>query len=304
MSNESMRSRLSIIVPAFNEAEGVGGTLRALRESLPAAEVLVVDDGSEDATAARAAEVPGEIVIRHGTNRGYGAALKTGMRRASGELLAWFDADGEHGVMDLGAMAERLEREGRMAVLGQRPTGGGPALRSVGKFVIRQLARSLGVRGGTDLNCGLRVFRRRAILPYLSILPDGFSASLTSTMVLLARRQPVAFHPVARRPRVGESKVRVVDGFSSLLLVLRTVALFAPLRLFFSPGLVLLGVGFAYGIGTAIVLGRGLPTAALLLANAGMMLCTLGLVADQVSQLRLERLEPGDPDADDPGVEE
>lgn len=288
------RQRLSIIVPAYDEANGVAPTLEALRAEFPAAEILLVDDGSADETAARAAAVPGVRVLRHGYNRGYGASLKTGMRQARGDLLAWFDADGEHGVSDLGAMVERLEREGLEAVLGQRPSGGGPTIRSVGKFLIRQLARSLGVRAGEDLNCGLRVFRRRAILPYLSILPDGFSASLTSTMVLLARRLPLRFHPITQRARVGTSKVRVADGFASLLLVLRTVALFAPLRIFFSPGLVLLAVGFVYGVGTAVVLGRGLPTAALLLANTGMMLCVLGLVADQVSQLRLERLEPGD----------
>lgn len=291
------RHRLSIIVPAYDEANGVAPTLRALRAAFPAAEILVVDDGSADGTAERAASVEGVRVLRHGYNRGYGAALKTGMRRARGELLAWFDADGEHGVSDLGAMVERLEREGLEAVLGQRPTGGGPTIRSVGKFLIRQLARSLGVRAGEDLNCGLRVFRRRAILPYLSILPDGFSASLTSTMVLLARRLPMRFQPITQRPRVGTSKVRVADGFASLLLVLRTVALFAPLRIFFSPGLVLLAAGFVYGVATAVVLGRGIPTAALLLANTGMMLCVLGLVADQVSQLRLERLDPEDGDA-------
>ena len=294
------RHRLSIIVPAYDEADGVAPTLRALRESFPDAEILVVDDGSSDATAARAESVPGVRVLRHGYNRGYGAALKTGMRRAHGMLLAWFDADGEHGVSDLGAMVALLEREELEAVLGQRPAGGGPTIRSVGKFLIRQLARSLGVRAGDDLNCGLRVFRRRAILPFLSILPDGFSASLTSTMVLLARRLPMRFHPITQRPRVGSSKVRVADGFASLLLVLRTVALFAPLRIFFTPGLVLLLAGFVYGVATAVVLGRGLPTAALLLANTGTMLCVLGLVADQVSQLRLERLEPHEPREGEP----
>lgn len=288
-----VHDRLSIIVPAYNEADGVTPTLQALRAAFPSAELVVVDDGSTDATAERAAAVPGVVLLRHGFNRGYGAALKTGMRRARGELLAWFDADGEHGVADLTAMVDRMAREPWLAILGQRPSGGGPALRSIGKFLIRQMARSLGVRAGTDLNCGLRVFRRGAVLPYLPILPDGFSASLTTTLVLLARRLPMTFHPIARLPRVGSSKVQLVDGFTSLLLVLRTVTLFAPLRMFFMPGLVLLAIGLAYGIGTALLLGRGLPTAALLVMNAGMMLCVLGLIADQVSQLRLGTLDAG-----------
>jgi len=292
------RPPISVVIPAYNEAGGVGRTLQALRSALPEGEIILVDDGSSDDTAVVAAGVPGVRCLRHGHNRGYGAALKTGMRRAEGELLAWFDADGEHGVDDLVAMVERLRRERCLAVLGQRPVGGGPALRSAGKLLIRWLARSLGVRAGSDLNCGLRVFRREAILPYLSLLPDGFSASLTSTMVLLARRLPMAFHPVARLPRVGASKVQLVDGFGSLMLVLRTVALFAPLRMFFVPGLVLLAIGVSYGVTTALWLGRGLPTASLLVVNAGMMLCVLGLVADQVSQLRLERLGAPPPEGE------
>lgn len=288
---EASRPALSVVIPAYDEAEGVGPTLEALRAALPDAELIVVDDGSRDGTAEVAARIPGVRCLRHPWNRGYGAALKTGMRSARGECVGWFDADGEHGVDDLVEMAARLRREDLLAVLGQRPTGGGPALRTAGKLAIRVLARSLGVRAGSDLNCGLRVFRREAILPYLSLLPDGFSASLTSTMVLLARRHPMAFHPIRRRQRIGSSKVALVDGFTSLMLVLRTVALFAPLRIFLVPGLLLLAVGLVYGVGTALWLGRGLPTASLFVMNAGMMLCMLGLVADQVSQLRLERIE-------------
>ena len=146
------------------------------------------------------------------------------------------------------------------------------------------------LKTGSDFNCGLRVFRREMILPYRSLLPDGFSASMTSTMVMLARRYPVAFHPVQVASRIGDSKVALMDGFSSLMLVLRTITLFAPLRFFVGIGAFLFVVGAVYGLITAVALGLGLPVAALLLLNAGMLLGMLGLIADQISQIRLREL--------------
>jgi hypothetical protein len=163
------------------------------------------------------------------------------------------------------------------------------------------VARSLGVKTGSDFNCGLRVFRREMILPYRSLLPDGFSASMTSTMVMLARRYPVAFHPVQVASRVGDSKVALMDGFSSLMLVLRTITLFAPLRFFVGIGAFLFVVGAVYGLITAVALGLGLPVAALLLLNAGMLLGMLGLIADQISQIRLRELERNDQDGSSGG---
>ena len=285
-------STLSIIVPAFNEAEGIGETLRALRAGIPTAEVVVVDDGSSDATQQRASECDGVRVVHHAFNRGYGAALKTGMAATSGEMLAWFDADGEHGTDDLLAMAGRLEKENLGAVIGSRINPGRSPMRRLGKFAIRMLARSLGMRTGSDFNCGLRVFRRDVIWPYRSVLPDGFSASMTSTMVMLVKRYPIAFHPVTVAPRVGSSKVALMDGFASLMLVLRTMLLFAPLRFFLGGGALLFGLGLFYGVTMAWLLGQGLPVAALFLMNAGMILTMLGLVADQISQIRLSALEP------------
>ena len=115
---------------------------------------------------------------------------------------------------------------------------------------------------------------------------------MTSTMVMLAKRYPIAFHPVTVAPRVGSSKVALMDGFASLMLVLRTMLLFAPLRFFLGGGALLFGLGLFYGVTMAWLLGQGLPVAALFLMNAGMILTMLGLVADQISQIRLSALEP------------
>lgn len=286
----ALQRELAVVIPAYNEEGGIGLTLRGLRAALPEVEVIVVDDGSRDATRANAAAIPGVRVVVHGTNRGYGASLKTGMSVADRRYVAWFDADNEHRVEDLVAMAERIHRQELSAVIGRRISPSVSVVRAVGKLAIRMLARSLGVDVGKDLNCGLRVFRRSIIRRYLPLLPDQFSASLTSTMVLVERGHSIGFHDMEVNPRVGTSKVRIRDGFSTMVLVMRFVMLFAPMRLLFVPGLLTIFAGVAYGIARAVLTGRGLPVASAFISMTGLFMSMLGLVADQISQLRFAQL--------------
>jgi glycosyltransferase involved in cell wall biosynthesis len=281
---------LAVVIPAYDEERGVKATLLNLLAALPDAEVIVVDDGSRDGTGTAALSVPGVRVVRHAYNAGYGASIKTGVGLATREYVAWFDADGEHRVEDLIAIVDRLRRERLAAVLGHRHLRQGPLLRIAGKAVILALAHSLDVRQGWDLNCGLRVFRRDVIVNYLPLLPDGFSASLTSTTIMIERNYPMAFHPVTVGARVGTSKVRIRDGFGTLMLVLRIVMLFAPLRIFLRLGVNVAVVGFLYGLVISMMRRQGFPTAAVLAVVVGFLLCMLGLIADQISQLRMERL--------------
>jgi glycosyltransferase involved in cell wall biosynthesis len=280
-------ARLSVVVPAFNEQDGIGPTLRDLAEHAPGAEVIVVDDGSTDRTAEVALSFPNVIVVQHPFNRGYGAALKTGMSLATRELVAWFDADHEHPVADLVAMAGQIERGRAAVVIAQRRRSGPSPMRTAGKFVISMLARSLDFRGGKDINCGLRVFRREVIARYLDLLPNGFSASITSTMIVLERGYPVEYHPIELARRIGQSKVKVGDGFRALILVLRTIMLFAPMRIFLRFGLLLFGLGLLYGVIVALREGLGFPAVAVVVMIIGVISGFFGLVADQISQMRL-----------------
>lgn len=277
---------LSIIIPAFNEEDGILATLKTLRGAFPAAEIVVVDDGSKDQTAERVAEFPEVKLLVHRFNRGYGGALKTGMSQASRELIAWFDADNEHRAESLQAMVDQIEREKLAAVLGQRPKSVS-VVRGVGKYVIRLLARLLKVKSGSDLNCGLRVFRREVILPYLPVLPDSYSASLTSTIILIEQRYPFVFHPIEINQRIGESKVALADGFNTMLLVLRVITLFAPMRIFLRVSFNLLLLGMAYSLYVALTRGEGIPVLGAFVMLVGLLVGVLGLVADQISQLRL-----------------
>lgn len=288
--DEEWQSRLTVIVPAYNEEGAVASTLRGLRERLPGAEIVLVDDHSTDRTHDEACKVAGVRVVRHAYNCGYGGALKTGMVVADREYVAWFDADGEHRLEDLVTIVDRLHREDLAAVIGQRESGGPSRLRTVGKWMIRMLARSLEFRGGPDLNCGLRAFRREVINRYLYVLPEGYSASLTSLMVMLERRYPVAFQAVRTAQRTGTSKVRLSDGVSTMALVIRMAMLFAPLRIFMRGGLMFAAVGIVYSLTLALATGGGVPIAGALATITGLLLIAVGLIADQISQLRLIQL--------------
>lgn len=278
---------LSIVVPAFNEEGAVADTLRRLRREFPLAEVILVDDCSTDATLTEACSVAGVTVLQHRFNRGYGAALKTGMTRAQGESIAWFDADGEHRAEDLKAMVERLRDESVAAVIGRRPSAGQPKVRFFGKLLLRLWALALGVRLDRDLNCGLRVFHAEAIRPYLPMLPDRFSASTTSTLVMLEKAYPIEFYDISTNPRIGESKVRLRHGFETLLNILRTTLIFGPLRLYGTGGAILVAVGLSYGVIMSIIRGAGFPGFGVTLITAGLVLLALGLISDQISRWRL-----------------
>ena len=282
---------VSIIIPAYNEEDGIVATLNTLREYFPAAEIIVVDDGSKDATADRVMEFEGIRLIQHHFNRGYGGALKTGMRSSTREIIAWFDADNEHRADFLQEMIDRLQNEKLAAVLGQRPKSVS-VVRGVGKYFIRMLARILRVRQGTDLNCGLRVFKREMIMPFLQILPDTYSASMTSTIILVEQNYPFVFHPIQTNHRIGSSKVALSDGFNTMLLVLRVITLFAPMRIFLQASLALLFSGALYSLYVALSKGEGLPVLGAFLMISGVLIGILGLIADQISQIRISALEP------------
>lgn len=293
MKEIALDSKLSIVIPAYNEEGAIYGTITTLKTVFPNSEIIVVDDGSDDATFENAKRASGIKLARHLFNRGYGSAIKTGMGIATREYVAWFDADCEHNPDDLKGMLETIERESLVAIIGQRSrSASAPFLRIFGKWLIKMTARSLRVKAGPDLNCGLRIFRRKVVIHYLPLLPDGYSASLTTTMIMVERGYPFAFYPVTTGQRVGYSKVKLADGFIALVLVVRTIMLFAPLRIFFGFGMFLLFTGLLYGVPMAMVYGHGFPAAAVLVVLAGLLLCMLGLVADQISQMRLSKHVP------------
>lgn len=283
-------SDLTVILPAYNEEAGIAVTLRQLQSACPDAEIIVVNDCSRDGTAAAVKAFPSVRLINHTYNRGQGAALKTGMAAASRPYVAWFDADNEHRTEDLHRLYERALQENLVAVIGQRLSASANWVRGSGKALIRLIGRGLQIKAGPDLNCGLRIFRRDVIVRYLPLIPDRFSASLLTTLIMLERGYPMAFEPISTNPRIGTSTVRLRDGFEAILQLLRAVMLFAPLRLFLPLGFALLGIGGIYSAILLALVGNGLPAAGVLMIISGLLSIMLGLIADQISQLRLAQL--------------
>lgn len=287
--------RLSIVVPAFNEEPAIGATLAALAAEprLRGAQVVVIDDGSMDRTAEIVRSYPGVTLLRHERNQGYGAGIKTGIRAAESDVVAWYDADGQHRPGDLADMVTRLETESLDAVLGARSAESHAVReRALGKAVLKLVAQGIAGQAIPDVNCGLRVFRRAVIRRYLHLLPDGFSASTTSTLLMLKRHYRVSFHSVVAPRRAGHSSVRQLrDGLSTLHLIARIVMLFNAFRVFSAIAAIVGLTGLAYGTVIALRQGLGFPVLAALMVIVALQVFLMGLIGDQISAMRLERLE-------------
>ena len=281
---------LTVIIPALNEARGLGNVLDELKRECGdfLTTVIVVDDGSSDGTATIARE-HGVVLIQHPANLGYGASLKSGLRRADTTYVATFDGDGQHRSSDLRRLWDA--RAGAAMIVGARQRLiHSPLWRMPGKWILGAIAAYLVKRPIPDLNSGLRLLTRDLAMRYAHLCPRGFSMSTTLTMAVMSRGWPVAFVPIDVRPREGRSTVTVTTGLETLVLVLRIICLFNPLRLFVPAAGVVALAGIAWGIPYAAA-GRGVSVGAMLAIVTAAVLFSLGLICDQVSQLRLERHE-------------
>ena len=281
------------MIPAFNEEAAIGDVVDSLRANMPpgVVEVIVIDDGSSDQTA-RVAEAAGARVLRHPTNRGYGASLKTGVRATDVDYILTMDADGQHQLADVVKLCEAVIADPMAdCVIGQRTKLLHSSLwRMPGKWMITALARFLTQKKIKDLNSGLRILRKEVVARYMHLCPSGFSFSTTITVAMLARGYLVKWVPIEVVKRIGKSTVSVATGFQTIVLVLRLASLFNPLRVFLPLAMLAILLGVGWTIPYALR-GGGVTVAAMLSIVVGILLFAAGLVCDQVAQLRLERYE-------------
>jgi glycosyltransferase involved in cell wall biosynthesis len=277
---------VSIVVPAFNEGEGIGAVVAALGAAAPWHEILVVDDGSLDGTGDAAARA-GARVIRHPYNKGNGAAVKTAIRAAGAEFILIVDGDGQHRPEDALRLASRLG-EFDLVVGARDPVTLATAARRFGNAVLNWLASYLTERPIPDLTSGFRGARREHFAEFLHMLPNGFSTPTTTTLAFIKAGYNVAFEPIGARPRVGTSKIRLArDGAKFLLILLKVITIFSPLRIFAPVSAISFALGALYGAWNFVYHAR-IPNGAVLLLMFSVMVLLVGLVSEQISTLRFE----------------
>lgn len=283
--------RFSLVVPCCNEQDAIAGTISELRTILrdvDSYELIVVNDGSVDGTASiletEQLADPNLRVISHGRNRGYGAALKSGIRASRSELIVITDADGtypNHRLPELIRLAENADM-----VVGARIADDVtyPLIRRIPKVFLRAYAEWITQQSIPDLNSGMRVLRRTVVERFFNVLPDGFSLTTTITLAMLINRYIVQYVPIGYSSRIGKSKIRPIrDTAKFFQLILRTGMYFAPLRVF-GPILWLMFFSFVASVSYDVFILRDLTEKTLLLMILFITSTMFALLADMIDK--------------------
>lgn len=275
---------LSIVLPAKNESVAIGTTVNSIRQRYPDADVIVVNDGSTDNTAA-VAETAGARVVHHAYSKGNGAAIKSGARTATGDVIVFMDADGQHDPADISRLLAKLE-EGHDMVVGARQAGSQASVsRGLANGFYNRLATYMTGHRIEDLTSGFRAVRASKFKEFLYLLPNGFSYPTTSTMAFFRAGYSVAYEPIHAAQRVGKSHIKPLqDGMRFLLIIFKIGTLYSPLKLFApiaATAFALASVWYGYTLGTA---GRFTNMSALLYTGS-VMIFLMGLVSEQITAL-------------------
>jgi glycosyltransferase involved in cell wall biosynthesis len=285
---------VSVIVPAYNEEQIIGKVLDRIRAAMNQAgdpfEILVIDDGSTDQTAARAEEA-GARVIRHPYNIGNGAAIKTGIRNSQGEIIVMMDADGQHQPEDIPRLIEKMDTFD--LVVGARLKESDSAFhRNIANKTYNFLASYVSGRKIEDLTSGFRAIKATVARGIVYLLPNQFSYPTTMTLAILRSGRSLAFVPIVSPKRVGKSKIRLMrDGVRFLLIILKIATFYSPLKIFVPISGLMFSVGFFYGLFKVVVLDTGYGPTSAMLMTMSLIVFLVGLVSEQVAQLRFERSE-------------
>ena len=279
---------LSIVIPAKNESGAIGDVVSTAREHFPDAEIIVVNDGSSDDTAAVAADA-GALVVSHPESLGNGAAVKSGARAATGDLIAFMDGDGQHDARELEPLIRRLD-EGYEMAIGARDTG---SHASVGRLFANGLyngiASMMSGRKILDLTSGFRVARAEKFKQFLYLLPNGFSYPTTITMAFLRSGYPISFEPISAAKRVGKSHIRPIrDGVRFLIIIFKVATLYSPLKVFLPASGVFFTTGIGYYAYTYLTSGR-FTNMSMLLFSAAVIIFLIGLISEQITALTYSR---------------
>ena len=292
-----MQGMLTIIIPVYNELE----LLPIVAPQIIAYcllrqwQVIFVDDGSRDGSGKYLDSIinsPAVQVFHHKVNRGYGGALKTGILTVNTPYCITIDADGQHNLEDVESMFHFvLEKDADMAVGNRGTHGNANAYRAIGKRLIRLFTRILMPQPIQDLNSGFKLYRTDLAKKYQRVCPNSMSFSDVITLVFINQGNLVLEHPISINPRqTGKSTINTFTAFETVLEILNIILLFNPLRVFLPIAIFGILVGLSWGSYILLVVGRGVSVGAMLAIITGLIFFVLGLLANQVSALRMEGL--------------
>ncbi|MCK9205129.1 MAG: glycosyltransferase family 2 protein [Bacteroidales bacterium] len=284
--------QLTLIVPAFNEAP-------ALKDFLPKllsychdnkCNLILVNDGSTDESRSLLKEIEPSgyfSVIHHKLNRGYGAAIKSGLVTCTTEYVITLDADGQHSLEDVKKLYDLIRLRDADMVVGQRQNmKSGSVYRRIGKWFIRNLARILMTVPIRDLNSGMKIYRTELAKRYIHLAPDTMSFSDIFTLIFINNRNLVLEEPIhIQKRKTGKSTIGIETAFQTIMEVINIVILFSPMKIFLPLSLLCLLIAAIWGI-PLLIMGRGVTIGTLLGVILGMLLFLLGLIAEQLSQIR------------------
>jgi len=281
---------VSVVVPAKNEAVAIGSTIKKIKQNIPSAQIIVIDDGSTDGTALVAAAA-GAKVISHRYSMGNGAAIKTGARSASGDIIIFMDGDGQHDADDIGRLLSRLD-EGFDMVVGARQAGSQASVgRGIANRIYNRFASYMTGHTVEDLTSGFRVVRAKQFREFLYLLPNGFSYPTTSTMAFFRAGYSVTYEPIVASRRIGKSHIKPLkDGVRFLLIIFKVGTLYSPLKLFAPIAALLFFLATAWYAHTFYMLGR-FTNMSTLLYTGSVVVFLMGLISEQITALMYKHVE-------------
>ena len=284
------RCKMSIVLPAKNESAVIERVVSQLTKQYPEAEIIVVDDGSNDDTAKLASQA-GASVISHRYSMGNGAAIKSGTRAATEDIIVFMDADGQHDPADIPKLLKKIDEGYEMAVGARSSDGHASTGRGWANRFYNRLASYMTGQKVLDLTSGFRAVKASRFREFLYLLPNGFSYPTTSTMAFFRAGYPVAYVPITAARRIGNSHIAPLkDGLRFLLIIFKIGTLYSPLKIFIPLALVHGVLGIGYYVFTYVTASR-LSVATVFMLTAAVTIFLIGLVSEQITALMYKDAE-------------
>jgi len=286
---------VSLIIPAYNEEKAIAESLENIssfmKSNFSDYEIIVVNDASTDKTAEEVLKFKDIILLSHPYNKGNGASVRTGIRKASKEFVVMMDADGQHNINDITGIADLLGTYD--CVVGARTDSSeGSFHRNAANIFYNYLASYVTNLKIEDLTSGYRGFRTSVIKKFLYMFPNGFSYPTTSTLAIIKSGYNLKYFPIHAKKRIGKSKIRILrDGFRFLLIIIKISILFSPLKIFLPVSILFTAGGLVHMFYKLVILGARYTQFSIFLISVGVIIFLIGLLSEQIATLRYDKVE-------------